>query len=99
MSRAHEVVKKWWDMHMLPEEGASAVDDGDANLELDYIEFNDPDTFDVVPDNVTRTVWEADGYTRRPMILSGAMYVGKKVRTRLIDNMILGDATALGMLQ
>ena len=37
---------------------------------------------------------EADG-GRRPVILSGAMWVGK---TRLIDNIIVGDAARLGVL-
>ena len=32
----------------------------------------------------------------RPVLLSGAMYVGK---TRLIDNVILGDEAKLGVIK
>lgn len=52
-------------------------------MKLDYIEMNDPDSFEVV-----------DGQSQRqsagggPVILSGAIWVGK---TRLIDNIVVGE--------
>ena len=64
-----------------------------VDLKLDYIEMNDPDTFDVLPDGTLRSAWEAgENGERRPVILSGAMWVGK---TRLIDNIILGDESKI----
>jgi len=48
---------------------------------LDYIEMNDPERFDVVD-------WDTKEGDGRPVVLSGALWVG---RTRLIDNIILGD--------
>lgn len=65
-------------------------------MHLDYLEMNDPETFDVLQDDVTRAEWEGK-ITGRPIILSGAMWLGK-AKTRLIDNIILGDAQALGIL-
>jgi len=53
------------------------------NMQLDYIEMNDPESFEIVD----RATQESDG---RPVILSGALWVG---RTRLIDNIILGDSS------
>lgn len=50
-------------------------------MRLDYIEMNDPETFEVLPD-------EARKSEGKPVILSGALWVGK---TRLIDNVLLGD--------
>ncbi|KAK7686185.1 hypothetical protein QCA50_010405 [Cerrena zonata] len=68
-------------------------------LKLDYIEMNDPDSFEIISDNVTAASWDMPGGAKpcrnRPVILSGAMWVGK---TRLIDNIILGDASQLGIL-
>jgi pantoate--beta-alanine ligase len=49
---------------------------------LDYIEMNDPESFDVVD-------WDTKEGDGRPVVLSGAVWVGP---TRLIDNIILGDA-------
>ena len=49
-------------------------------MKLDYIEMNDPDSFEVL-----------DGQSQRqcePVILSGAVWVGK---TRLIDNIVVGE--------
>lgn len=63
-------------------------------MNLDYIEMNDPESFDVLPESESRATWETE-VTGRPVILSGAMWVGK---TRLIDNIILGDEQSLGIL-
>ena len=60
------------------------------DMKLDYVELNDSDSFEVVGDCKT----EAD-YGTRPVLLSGALWVG---RTRLIDNLILGDPSLLGIL-
>ncbi|KAH9913951.1 Pantoate-beta-alanine ligase [Epithele typhae] len=67
---------------------------GAVEIRFDYIEMNDPETFDVVPDRVTRREWEQED-AERPVILSGAMWVGK---TRLIDNIVLGDKSRLGIV-
>lgn len=49
-----------------------------VKLKLDYLEMNDPETFEVL-----------DGkYGGHRAIFSGALWVG---RTRLIDNILLGD--------
>ncbi len=53
-----------------------------VEIRVDYVEMNDPDTFDVLGDE---QVQRSDG---APMILSGAVWFG---RTRLIDNLILGN--------
>ncbi|KAI0372625.1 Pantoate-beta-alanine ligase [Pilatotrama ljubarskyi] len=68
---------------------------GDSvDLQLDYIEMNDPESFEVMPDAVSRQEWEVDA-AGRPVILSGAMWVGK---TRLIDNIVLGAQHTLGIV-
>ncbi|KZT21608.1 pantothenate synthetase [Neolentinus lepideus HHB14362 ss-1] len=54
---------------------------GKVDVALDYVDMNDVETFDVVDGEATSTVG-------KPIILSGAIWVG---RTRLIDNIILGD--------
>ena len=56
----------------------------DIERKLDYIQFNHWQSFDVIPDEATNQSL-AEG---EPVILSGALWVGK---TRLIDNIILGD--------
>ncbi|KAH9930349.1 Pantoate-beta-alanine ligase [Fomitopsis serialis] len=68
------------------------------NVRLDYVEMNDTESFDVLPDNISRVQWDLEGSERegRPVILSGAMWVG---RTRLIDNIILGDTRKLGIIE
>ncbi|KAL0953880.1 hypothetical protein HGRIS_005054 [Hohenbuehelia grisea] len=59
-----------------------------AELKLDYLEFNDWQTFDQLEVGAT-----ADKVGRRePVLLSGALWVGK---TRLIDNLVLGDETKI----
>ncbi|KAH9946494.1 Pantoate-beta-alanine ligase [Amylocystis lapponica] len=80
------------------EETAQRLGTGEeaVKIELDYVEINDPETFDVLPDAVTRGQWGADGgKEERAAIFSGAIWVG---RTRLIDNVILGDARSLGIV-
>ncbi|EAU90437.2 pantothenate synthetase [Coprinopsis cinerea okayama7 len=56
----------------------------DVQMKLDYIEMNDADDFSVLPSDA-RPV-------DRLVILSGALYVDK---TRLIDNILLGDTAGL----
>ncbi|KAL7280355.1 hypothetical protein ACG7TL_005277 [Trametes sanguinea] len=68
---------------------------GSVDLRLDYIEMNDPDSFEVVSDAMSRQQWEGH-VAGKPVILSGAMWVGK---TRLIDNIILGAAHTLGIVE
>jgi pantoate--beta-alanine ligase len=51
-------------------------------IRVDYIEMNDPDTFDVLGEG---QVQQSGG---APVILSGAVWLGQ---TRLIDNLILGN--------
>ena len=53
-----------------------------VQIQVDYIEMNDAETFDTLGDE---HVQRPDG---APVILSGAVWFG---RTRLIDNIILGD--------
>ena len=54
-----------------------------VEIRVDYVEVNDSDTFEVLGDD--EQVQRPDG---TPVILSGAVWFG---RTRLIDNMILGN--------
>ncbi|KIY70589.1 Pantoate-beta-alanine ligase [Cylindrobasidium torrendii FP15055 ss-10] len=56
----------------------------DVVVKADYIELNNSDTFEVIPDDA---VAAKDGVAK-PVLLSGAMWVDK---TRLIDNIILGN--------
>ena len=88
-------------------EGAfGAISTGAVQLDLDYVEMNDPDTFEVLESGITRAMWEGEtegetaearvAETGRPVILSGALWVG---RTRLIDNIVLGDQRRLGILK
>lgn len=53
------------------------------DMRLDYIEMNDSETFDVL--DVSSNHQLAGDI---PVILSGALWVGK---TRLIDNIVVGD--------
>ena len=57
-----------------------------VEVRVDYIEMNDPDTFDVLGDE---QVQRSDG---APVILSGAVWFGQ---TRLIDNLILGNGEGI----
>jgi len=61
---------------------AQAVVDG-VDMRLDYIEMNDSETFDVV-----HGASNSQSTGDIPVILSGAMWVGK---TRLIDNIVIGN--------
>jgi len=61
-----------------------------VEMRLDYVELNDSDSFEVVGGEKTKV-----DYGTRPVLLSGALWVG---RTRLIDNFILGDPALLGIL-
>ena len=61
-----------------------------VEMRLDYVELNNPDSLEVVGDDKTRVDYGTD-----PVLLSGALWVG---RTRLIDNLILGDPSLLGIL-
>jgi pantoate--beta-alanine ligase len=60
----------------------------DVELRLDYVEFNNSQTFEVL--NAQSRMEDADD--KEPVILSGALWVDK---TRLIDNVILGDTTKI----
>lgn len=69
-----------------------------VEMRLDYIEMNDPHTFEVIPESLRSgvnpesgraAVKEGAGGKGPAVILSGALWVG---RTRLIDNILLGDA-------
>ena len=62
-----------------------------VEMKLDYVELNDSGGFEVVGDEETEA-----NYRTRPVLLSGALWVGK---TRLIDNLILGDPGLLGILR
>lgn len=68
----------------------------EIELRLDYVSMNDPETFEQLPSAITRSEWESSEDEGRPVILSGAMWVG---RTRLIDNIVLGDSKRLGILE
>jgi pantoate--beta-alanine ligase len=58
-----------------------------VQMKVDYIQMNDADTFDVLSPYAQRPDDDSRG-----VILSGALYVDK---TRLIDNILLGDAKRL----
>ncbi|KAJ7091463.1 Pantoate-beta-alanine ligase [Mycena belliarum] len=62
---------------------AAAAQKSDLEVRLDYIELNDSDSLE--PLDGARCA-EPDS---RPVILSGALWIGS---TRLIDNIVLGDA-------
>lgn len=76
--------------------------DPPIDMKLDYVEMNDPDSFDVVPDSMTQEQWSGESSSmrtrdqERPVIVSGAMWVGK---TRLIDNIVLGEVERLGIIK
>lgn len=56
------------------------------DIKLDYIQFNDWQSFEPLDGSANQ-----DNFSE-PVILSGAMWVGK---TRLIDNIILGDESKI----
>lgn len=63
----------------------------DVDMRLDYIEMNNPTTFETIPDSLRadQSREKVEGSKGPAVILSGALWVGK---TRLIDNILLGDA-------
>lgn len=56
-----------------------------VKLRLDYVSLTDPDTFEPVS-------WARKDDPDRTAILSGALFVGE---TRLIDNLLCGDASII----
>lgn len=64
------------------QEEATATQKDGVLMRLDYVELNWADTLEPVVEATTASGGD------RPVILSGALWVG---RTRLIDNMIVGD--------
>jgi pantoate--beta-alanine ligase len=73
LTRAHEAIEA---------RTKQARDEGlDVDMRLDFLEFNDADSFDEIGDNATKKDFDV-------VLLSGALFVDK---TRLIDNLILGD--------
>jgi pantoate--beta-alanine ligase len=77
LNKAHEVMEV--------REKQARSEGLNVDMRLDFLEFNDASTFDVVEDDVTQTDLDV-------VLLNGALFVGK---TRLIDNLILGDATKI----
>ena len=59
-----------------------------VDMRIDYVEVNDTDTFEVI--NSTQS--KGDSNDGKVYILSGALWVG---RTRLIDNVLLGDSSKI----
>ena len=80
--------------YKLVEDKARALVGEGVEAKLDYVEMNDAESFEVVPADANKETWEA-GVAGRPILFSGAMWVGK---TRLIDNIILGNEASLGVL-
>ena len=69
--------------------GGKEARDKNVNISLDYIDMNDADSFEVIGDGeVIVGTRRREGREREAVILSGAIWVGK---TRLIDNVVLGD--------
>ncbi|KAK7025181.1 Pantoate-beta-alanine ligase [Favolaschia claudopus] len=78
IQRAAEVIR----------ETASAAANGDLEIRLDYIEFNDSDSLEPLGD----VRCAEPNSNSPPLLLSGAMWIGK---TRLIDNIVLGSLESL----
>lgn len=95
MQRADEIIETTRRNYAKETSSGGSGGSDEGNIRLDYISMNDPDTFEVLPDAISKADWEGSGDAGRPVILSGAMWVG---RTRLIDNIVLGDAKKLGIL-
>jgi len=69
--------------NVIEERTSQAAKDGlNVTMKMDYVEMNDAHTFDVLED-------EKSNQDAGLVILSGALYVDQ---TRLIDNILLGDA-------
>lgn len=98
LHRALSLAKEGWDAGLSKSECItesrelveSAQAETEVEMRLDYVELNDSDSFEVVGGTKTKA-----NYGTRPVLLSGALWVG---RTRLIDNLILGDPALLGIL-
>ena len=98
LHRTLSLAKEGWEVGLSKSECVAKSEDLVENIRakaavevrLDYVELNDSDSFEVVGGGRTK----AD-YGTRPVLLSGALWVG---RTRLIDNLILGDPSLLGIL-
>jgi pantoate--beta-alanine ligase len=56
-----------------------------VKMELDYVQMNNAETFEMLDEGECRG---SDAPWRTPVIVSGAVWVGK---TRLIDNMLLSE--------
>jgi pantoate--beta-alanine ligase len=75
-------------MSLVEERKIQAEKDGlSVEMRLDYIEMNDSETFEVVEDGAKKS--QSGTGT---VLLSGALWVD---RTRLIDNIILGDINSI----
>ncbi|EJD43519.1 pantothenate synthetase [Auricularia subglabra TFB-10046 SS5] len=78
----------------LIEERIERAGEQGVHMKLDYVSLNDTDSFDPLTDEqfaATRDAELSDG-PGKPVIYSGALWVGK---TRLIDNIILGDSSQI----
>lgn len=70
------------------EQGTGQAASKGVAMELDYIEMSDSRTFEVLDDGEHQ---QSKLLGEDPVILSGAMWVGK---TRLIDNIVIGDISS-----
>ncbi|KEP48681.1 pantoate-beta-alanine ligase [Rhizoctonia solani 123E] len=93
-SALKEVEKAWYDGMSRSEalavgkqyvDGVVEANAGKVDMKLDYIEMNDPHTFEPLGEQVKGGSAAGKG---PGVILSGALWVGK---TRLIDNVLLGE--------
>lgn len=96
MSKQHCISDAQAVINTVTEKVMSDRNEDSTDVRLDYIEMNDPDSFDILPEDTTRVLWDSDRARDRAVVLSGAMWVGK---TRLIDNIILGDTRQLGIME
>ncbi|ETW78666.1 hypothetical protein HETIRDRAFT_240083, partial [Heterobasidion irregulare TC 32-1] len=83
VQRAIEVFSRAGSLLPGDKQGNARATKEKVTMKVDYIEFNDPSSFSVLPEDESQTK-----RGRSPVILSGAVWIG---RTRLIDNLILGD--------
>ena len=98
LHRALSLAKEGWETGLLKSECVTRSEQlvesvragAGVEMKLDYVELNDSDSLEVVGGGKTKV-----DYGTRPVLLSGALWVGK---TRLIDNLILGDPALLGIL-
>ena len=98
LHRALSLAKEGWETGLLKSECVTRSEElvesvragAGVEMKLDYVELNDSDSLEVVGGGKTKV-----DYGTRPVLLSGALWVGT---TRLIDNLILGDPALLGIL-